>query len=108
MVLHKHSYHFEREVELANAIFGLAPRNLIWICQKVRRLGNTMAITRQNASPLVSVDSRVEIGHHFACDAIVLDISIAVGETTPLLSELGGGHLDKPSALNEFLEFFCH
>jgi hypothetical protein len=68
-----------------------------------------MAITTgQCALPVLAVDARVEIGHHFARDALILDVGVSVREATPLFPELGWGHLDLTSALNEFLQFFCH
>jgi hypothetical protein len=104
LILYVGAYHFEREVELANAIFGLTPRYLLRIFQKGCRFGNTMPILNQGLSPgLFCVQLSVQVSNHFARYTLVLNMSVAISEATPLFPKLVGGHLNFACPLNEFL-----
>jgi hypothetical protein len=108
MFLDEGTNYVEREVELADAIFGLASSNLVGIFEKRRRFGNTMPILRHARSPVLRLKLGVQISHHFARYSFILDVRVAIGKAAPLFRELSGAHLDFTRPLNEFLQIVCH
>jgi hypothetical protein len=103
MVFDRLPDNIQREVELADAIFGLASSHLVRVFEKRGRFGDSMPILSQGRSALFCMKLRIEIGDHLAGNTLILDLGVAVSEAAPLYPELVGGHLDFASALNEFL-----
>jgi hypothetical protein len=107
-ILDESTDHIEGEVELADAVFGLASSYLIGIAEERCRFGNAMPILRQADLPALRVELCVQVGYHFTGNAIILDMRIPVCKATPLLAKLLRGHLDFACSFNEFLQVFCH
>jgi hypothetical protein len=108
MVLDEGTNYVEREVELADAIFSLAPSNLVGVFEKRRRFGNTVPILRHALSPVLRLKLGVQISDHFTRYSFILDVRVAIGKATPLFPELSRAHLDFTCPLNEFLQIVCH
>jgi hypothetical protein len=99
---------FKREVKLADTILRLSSSYLIRVLKEERSFGNAVPILGHSNLPFLCMQTRVEISHHLASDALVFNVGVAVREAPPLFPNLLRSHFDFSRALNEFLQIFGH
>ena len=108
VILDEGANYVEREVELADTIFGLASCDLVRVFEQQGRFGNTMPILDHPRLPILCLELGIQISDHFACYPLILDVRIAISKTTSLLPKLGRSHFDIAGPLNEFFQILRH
>jgi hypothetical protein len=99
---------FERQVELPEPIFGFTTGDLVRVAQKLRIFRLAVAIAGHEGELARLPNLPVSFGNHLPRNAVILDMRVAVREALTLRGNLIGRHFNLASALDQFLQFFCH
>jgi hypothetical protein len=97
----------DRQVELANTIFGFSSSLLFWIGDKLKLFGDTMSIARHGGL-LFTFQLFVHFGNQLASYIRVLNMRVAIDKALPLFPELHWRHFDAARTLHQRLKLFSH
>jgi hypothetical protein len=103
------SNNLDSQVELAQAVLGLAPCDFNRIAQELRDFRVTMSIFGQGPTSLTfRFELAIGLGDHLTRNPLVLYLGIAVGEALTLFPELAGRHRDLAGPDDQLFKLIRH